>query len=792
MLKCYVEGRNLVNGVEQQYDVVEGAVFTENYNETLDSGTIILPHLSAEIEIEPYDIVVVFSTNNKMAQKRMCVDTYVCTQTSLDPAIYKYEISLFSETKLLEGILLPSVSITSLKTGSRSIYHYLVSFLDQYCPKTMSNDTDGPYNNKFSFASRVASKFTDDVPEFQWNEPNLREVLTDLMMVKNCIPVIHNNVIDYIDISQVGSEITSIQRQGINYIQKSQSSADYVSEIKARLQNSVGKDEVSKICEKITWRNNNDYVLTTENIKVETNFPIYKLINFTMYVPFPYTLIKVHNIDDPTDEEKNPIFSNYYVLVPYVLFSSIYEGVLEYQDWQTRDIYYGSTNMGYTTNFQNTCLYYVRGQKGIYNFNAKQEKSSFWGTKTKYIVEAIFDELVNKPLPDYPSMAERYAKEQFLRQYPQYDDPEEYTIEINGMDHVDTGWKKCYFELEYETLGNHSMFVSKGTGVNDYFPRNKRQVVDNQTQSYIVAKTHGILEYMKANRLGNKLKVINGRYEDEASMPTLAQTINGSVIFKKEIAVYENFVKVNYQATDGYVLRDYFTGIKSKLRSWNILSGEECFVRADNIKFYINSNIQSIDTGNYRLPVYSTLQEYINKFKYCVVYFKVANSNTTIPNRYEIEYKGNNYEVNGYLLEFQKIISGNSVLFTIRMLDNAIVGRYICDDNYEVTLYEDGEPTNLRVPAQKNCRYVDGLGENIGGTICFYENCDIGNNTSENQEALRNLLPAVPLGSTTYSGFSGLRCYFPFHFKKDNREITQITIQFEMNANANDIFLGKK
>ena len=37
--------------------------YSSKYNETLDSGTIILPHLS-EIEIGgPYDVIVIFSRN---------------------------------------------------------------------------------------------------------------------------------------------------------------------------------------------------------------------------------------------------------------------------------------------------------------------------------------------------------------------------------------------------------------------------------------------------------------------------------------------------------------------------------------------------------------------------------------------------------------------------------------------------------------------------------------------------------------------------------------------------------
>ena len=48
------------------------------------------------------------------------------------------------------------------------------------------------------------------------------------------------------------------------------------------------------------------------------------------------------------------------------------------------------------------------------------------------------------------------------------------------------------------------------------------------------------------------------------------------------------------------------------------------------------------------------------------------------------------------------------------------------------------------------------------------------------------------MNNANYSGLSNLVAKIPFSFRKDNKEITQITIQFEFNENANDIFIGKK
>lgn len=803
MLKCKILGKNLINGVEQEFSIKEGAVFTENYNETLDSGTIILPQLTSKIEIEPYDVVYIYSTDDspyEILSKRLCVDTYTCTQTSLDPAIYQYQITLFSETKLLEGILLPNLSITKKYRNQITINQYLQSILDQYSPKMNSSASQGAYGNEYilgynvnNSSDTIQSRFSQiECPEMQWNEPTLREVINDLLMVDSCIVVLNANRINFIDITQIGNEITTEQRKGINYIQESQSSADYVSEIKSKIINSVGEDEKTRICEKITFRNNDTYILTTENVRVETSFPIYNLINCSIFVPV-FTRIETH------PEGGGLVYSYLFkTYVEVILYSNTIKKILEYGEWQTKDIYYAgfSSTQNYSTDYQNTCLYYIRGQKGIHNFEAKQDYKVLWINNQVSVLQLFCsDDALASYVPT--------IKSKFLEVYPEY--AEGYTLEVYQRDETKALWKETYFILEYETEGQYTLLASKKP-----FPKNKRQIIDNQTQNYVNAKRYGMLEYLKANRLGNKVKLINGRYEEnEVDIPRLARTINGSIIFRKEISVYENYIKANYQATDNYVLRDYFTGIKSKLRSWKILTGNEAFIRSDVIKFYIKNTMPSID-NNYKIPVYSNINNYFNSMNYCVIKFRTG-TNTYLPRHQDMLFENFDYGVDGYMVEFQKVVSGNSLLINIKMQDNAIVGKYVSNDNFDASM----SGLNARVKTQQNCKYVDDNGENLGGIIYFYQNYNIENlSIYEPQEpededdepespeaayerklsimnALHNLLPAVPT-SGDYNGFSNLIAKIPFNFKKDNREITQITIQIEMNndENINDMFMG--
>ena len=787
MLKCYIEGKNLINGTPKEYKIATGAVFTENFNETLDSGTIILPQLKEEIDIEPYDVVVIYSTDDskvKINQKRLCVDTISQEQTCIEPAIYKYSISLFSETKLLEGILLPNRAITKLMVGTpRTVYHYLLTMIMEYGPKLNSSGTQGAYGDKWSFGANihnpsdtVASRFNAiECPEMQWNEPTLREVLTDLMMVNDCIPVLRGNKIDFIDLTETNGEITSEQKKSINYIHKTYSSQDYVSEIKMKLSNSANNSLPSgdtyydidsnelpndkTIIERVGFRNNDVYLLTTNNIKVETTFPIWKLFvcNFFFKASANFKASPVGSTD-PSQEISFSVIAN----VKVYLKNSYANFILEYGEWQTKPVFYGSiTNQSsLSSDYQNTCLYYKRGSKGIFNFSAKQQWQSFFITNQVSVFE-----LMIKDNADVYIALDQAAKDYMIAHGY---DLSQWNIGVPTDINIDGGFTNCYFEIAYEPIDDCTFMASKAP-----FQNHKRQIVDNQTNSYIDIKRQGMLEYLKAKRLGNKVSLINGRYkENESALPYLSQAINGAIIFKKEIAVYNNYIKVNYQATENYVLRDYFTGIKSKIRSWRIADGSDVLVRAELLKFYFGSHIAPIDS-TYKLQSPSNLEWFLDNLNYCSIRFNISGG--TRPGN-TVKYEGSTFGTNMYLVEFSKHICGNSVLFTIKMLDNAIVGKYISKLNGH-----DGGSE------QQNAFYVDDNGEYLGGEIWFSKTFNPLNTGGANADVSQALRPAI-----VDTQMNNVLVKIPFTLHKDNKEITQITIQFEKNDEANDAFLGKK
>ena len=124
------------------FEIDEGFTITENFNETLNSATIRLSHLTNEIDIDNFDEVIL-TGDTRFNDLYFCVDDYECIEESLDTGnkTYTYEITLFSQIKLLEGIILPNLSITPLKSpeNKRSVYDYLSLYLNEYGEKIRIN-----------------------------------------------------------------------------------------------------------------------------------------------------------------------------------------------------------------------------------------------------------------------------------------------------------------------------------------------------------------------------------------------------------------------------------------------------------------------------------------------------------------------------------------------------------------------------------------------------------------------------------------------------------------------------
>ena len=156
------------NGNFKQYQVVAGSVFNGQYNETLDNATIILSQVKKEDRlsyIKPYDFVRVFDkstydedTETYGFDKIYLLDNFTEQENNIEEHIFGYTINLMSETKLLEKIQCPNLSVTHKvnEDGTiekKTIWEKIKEYMELYIPKMKysSNGTNWSYEPIIKF-----------------------------------------------------------------------------------------------------------------------------------------------------------------------------------------------------------------------------------------------------------------------------------------------------------------------------------------------------------------------------------------------------------------------------------------------------------------------------------------------------------------------------------------------------------------------------------------------------------------------------------------------------------------
>ena len=758
-------------GSTESYNVDEPAIFTFCKNETLDSGKIRISNVPAEkrLILQPFDLVKFDETRLTGEDIYMLVDTVTETITCLNPKIYSYEIDIFSETKVLENIVLPNLKITRNLDDPKSVKYYLSTYLSSYGEEIRvgMNSSFYTYVLKYTFSQAVNQKFDAiECPEMQWNQPTLREVLNDLMMVGDCIPVIKHiktdteeyKIIDYMDLTEKGKDV-STQTNNINYIQSSRSSEDYVSELYMNLVNvtntDINQEQTRVVVNKYRLFTSNTSFVTTDNAVIKTQYPIYKIKSLKVAIPY--------DVNIPGQSGTYPTVYIEYDLTHLKLdgTNTYLNFVYEAQQWQLLEENYDATfNEAFNQwpKYRETTLLYTRGSDTIEGFSRVAKKwlinKSYWTEMAKELfTNCKSSALVGTPL-------------------------EGVNITVNSYHNA---YQASYFTIEYETLVGSVFKASKKDS-----PNNKRVVIDNQTNSYIDSYNTGFLEYQKANRLGNKQLMINARYENEdlesdnpIEMIKIGDYYDDSIVYQVQYQVFANHIEVNAYATKDYILRNYFTGVKSKIRSWIVASAGEALTRHDIYKLYLEFSysehiersdyIEDTNTEYFLSPLYPDTAKPLR-----AVCFRTLGSDW--------------YPTGGsylYAIDLVNRIVGDSLVFTFGLKDNVLVDKYITGtslidnysglttDNYRYA-DEHGEFTRIEYQLVSSIDSVIPLGDYPVGINVF-----------------NTLKPRPKIGSDEILDGD---VYFKrkLEIYKDSQEITYISTQIEFCSDTSDIAIGRK
>jgi len=855
-----------INGVD--YLIDEGAVLTFCKNETLDSAKIRISNVD-KMTLEPFDIVIL-SDSRFGDDITMLIDTYSEIMVCLNPKIYSYDIDLFSATKDLENYVLPSLKITKMPNRVIDIKTYLERYNDLYGPKIRIGDEFGySWTNKYVFSDSVISKYTGiECPEMQWNQPTFREVLNDLMMVKDCIPRVNygrkelsenetgtlsnvmwdysepcvvdftftyttnmtfesipinirldivvdvhdseignmerysaeilsvslNNVthklvingriyadesanydpdtfvatitnyrsfeasvrtveIDLLDLTEIANDIS--ENTDVNYIQTSRSSEDYVSDLHMKLVNVTNPKDLDLF----TTRNEyvpltaNEALITTQNLIVKTQYPIYNLKSFKIISNYEATLTNGND-----DEDINDI--NLYVefdLMNLVLDDdNVIKLIYEEQEWRTKNVdYEAMSDISFEDwgDYTTTTLYYTRNSNIITGFSQTSKK---W---------LVFDTiLIEKLLLNLGKYASKYA-------LSLTDDYDGYWLSEKWPG-ISNTWRKTFFKIEYETLESSIFRASK-----DDYPKHHRTVIDNQTNSYTDSYNQGFLEYQKANRLGNEQLQINARTTFGSPTIHISDYYEDNIVFQTQYQIFNNHIEISALATKDYILRNYFTGVKSKIRSWVISSGSEALTRHDINKFYLEFSYS-------RHLEDLTDRELIEEYFLAPLYSYTAESLTAalIQTYDEDTNSYPSYNTDRYCLDLITRLIGNSLVFTWGLQDNYWVDKY-------VTSFESGGDglSGYQGLGTKYYSYTDSLGEfeQIIYSITDAPSSAISNGSAGTGTGYESLWarPKVNLTQVNNTKFT----YHITNYYKDSQEIPFISTQFEVCSDTHNI-----
>lgn len=271
------------------YPVVFDAPITEEYSETLDSATIVVPNipLARRLDIEPYqECALEITSGDTTTTKVFLIDSVTESVTNVNDAnaYYTYTIDLMSETKYLEKIQCPNLVIThSEVSGANTIMYYVSLYMSLYCPKIKFYDkTTGTWNYKplIAVSSAINDKFSVPCADMSMSKPTLRQVLTSLMIQKSCIPTVVNRTLGFLDLAKEPS--TFNRSTGRLTVERSISSDSYVNTLVNMSDNVIDQGDCI-VSESLVFRDRDNLLLKQkENLELETRYPIYSVSNFTL------------------------------------------------------------------------------------------------------------------------------------------------------------------------------------------------------------------------------------------------------------------------------------------------------------------------------------------------------------------------------------------------------------------------------------------------------------------------------------------------------------------------------
>ena len=294
---CYIEGYG-----NKKFHIDTGCVYNFEFNEKLDSFNMVISNCDTDITFTKFQYFKVASDEPNTFSLTMILDNYTKSIVNLNGTQkFEYTINLMSETKLLEKIKCPNRQILhSLVDGNRTLLEVIRQVCELYIPRvkkiagadTWTYDYAIDWHNIFDALSNEPVDYFSNIPcpDLSFTKTSLRDVLTTLMLVVGCIPVVRNRTLGCINLRARPTNFNIIDNR-ILQIQQSNSSDSFTTTLRNPVSSVLDTNNIVRN-EIIGFRDSvNVFLKQQENLVLTTDFPIEKVNKLEMYVIQPITVL---------------------------------------------------------------------------------------------------------------------------------------------------------------------------------------------------------------------------------------------------------------------------------------------------------------------------------------------------------------------------------------------------------------------------------------------------------------------------------------------------------------------
>lgn len=606
--------------------------------------------------------------------------------------------------------------------GALSVAEAVRQAVEIYSPYVKVTD-DGHswrYVRKFSIDPKTMDYMSAFIaPENQWNAPNLRDFITRLFYVADCIPVVHDGVISHMNLAQRKPQPFTLRNGQRSYANNSMDGSSYCDRLIREYDDGLSNDNVCDCYERIGFKNMDSPTLTLDNMRLELSHPIYRIKKVYMCYYDRYYNQQGVPVMRLTKQD----------ITPLVILNE--RRNLLSEDWSTlENIETRPSNITELAKFKYATIGYSIGDTNLSGWGTKYSHPTavFW-TTTKSVIENIYDFVISStpfgvtnPLDDF----EGYYKNgeignnaaDFLSPASEdreatIEDPVEgvtsYTIQQQALFGNDI-FKKFFgnftqrlktmmFEISYQGYVSASVLASKDRHDGNVVSR------DNASSSLSFVESDGINQKEKANRLGNETITVSARHKAFSDIQDLAQvwdeydddgnkTHDDEVLFKRTITFGKDYFSVSYYLCKNYVLRNYFTSVFSRHRPFALSSYEQSVLRKENktMQVLLSSSEWYWQNQSKRIGFSYDVPRLFSFFKQSEY---DSDGNLVIENGinsfHYVVYPSKSFQYSGqcgvFCSDSMKFVSGNSLCFVVKMKDSVSAGTFVSDFNNTLSMY---------------------------------------------------------------------------------------------------------